>query len=138
MTASVDSVLHEAKPTDVVVPIQAKAKKADADIGRVAPVLSGGQYDAFRFLWSHNIPVVVENVHSKLKARWSPEALIYSHGKDVVSMSRSSTVEARIESVTVEQFFAAFKTKLHKDVVKIKESPIVLTNISTSVITQYI
>ncbi|KAI1785997.1 hypothetical protein LXA43DRAFT_898773 [Ganoderma leucocontextum] len=88
----------------------------------MAPILSWGQNDVFHFLWAHNIPVVVENVNSKLKARWTPDALIYSHGQDVVSMIRSSMAEAKIELVTVEQFFAEFKTQSRKDVVKIKES----------------
>lgn len=125
---SVDSALRGAKPVDANVPIQAKAKKADADIGRLAPILSWGQIDAFRFLWAHNIPVVIENVDSKLKARWTPDALTYSHGQDVVSMIRSSTAEARTESVTVEQFFAEFRIQSRKDVVKIKESLVILSD----------
>ncbi|KAI1784034.1 hypothetical protein LXA43DRAFT_902412 [Ganoderma leucocontextum] len=125
MVASVDSVLNGAKPIEPPVPISAKAKKADADIGRKVPVLSWGQDAVFSFLWGHNIPIVIENVNSKLKCRWTPDAFVYSHGQDIVSMIRcpQSTDEAKVESVTVKQFFEEFKVQSRKDVVKVKDWP---------------
>ena len=122
MAASVDSVLDSPEPINPPVPISAKAKKADADIGRRVPVLSSGQDAMFSFLWGHHIPIVVENINSKLKCRWTPDAFVYSHGQDIVSMIRcpQSVNETRIESVTVKHFFGEFKDASRKDVVKVK------------------
>ncbi|KAI1783901.1 hypothetical protein LXA43DRAFT_976943 [Ganoderma leucocontextum] len=93
--------------------------------GLCAEQSPSGQSAGFRFLWSHNIPVVVERAGSKLRGRWTPAALVESYGADEVSMIRYGLFPAQAEAITVNAFFSEFRkaSSARDDVVKIKDWP---------------
>nr|VWO97863.1 Zn(2)-C6 fungal-type domain-containing protein [Ganoderma boninense] len=121
----VQRVLAGPSPRGRHVPDWAKAKKAVAEFSYIVPRISSGQEDGFRFLWSNNIPIIMERIGSRLKGRWTPEAFVKSYSGDEVAMIRCGLFAPRTERVTVQSFFNEFRrpSASRDDVVKVKDWP---------------
>ncbi len=90
------------------VSVDAKAFKCNAETFRRIPRLTPGREDVFRFLWSHDIPIVVTGVQTQLKGLWTPAAFVETHGEDVLTMITVTRREPSSRKVTVREFFHEF------------------------------
>ncbi|KAI0691216.1 hypothetical protein C8T65DRAFT_711537 [Cerioporus squamosus] len=80
-------------------------------------------HETFRFLWFHQLPIVVQGIHRQLGGRWTPEAFVDCHGDDGVPMVESGCDE--LKTVTMRHFFELFLAEDHSRgrSVKIKDWP---------------
>lgn len=104
------------------ITIDAKAFKCNAETFRRIPMLTPGREDVFRYLWSHDIPVVVTGVQAQLKGSWTPAAFVETHGEDLLTMITMARQGSSARKVTVREFFEAFTQDdvTRSQVVKVK------------------
>ena len=108
MLARADEVLAShrppAQPQDTV---DTPALRILAERSRRVPYLRAKQEQAFRALWSKNLPIVVYGLQDCLQLEcWSPDSFVASHGQEKCLMLDSGRPNPR--HVTVGDFFAEF------------------------------
>ena len=118
----VTQVLAQERLDEYPITMDAKAFRCNAEAYRRIPVLTPGREDVFRYLWSHDIPVVITGVQTQLKGLWTPEAFVETHGEDLLTMIIVARRGSSTRKVTVKEFFEAFTQddETRNEVVKVK------------------